>query len=69
MATDDPIRKLEFGKRADITADYRTMAIGLLFSSAIGLLDFRNIEYRIGEFKKLSDYQLSDQGLNLSDSE
>ncbi len=26
-----------------------------------------NIEYRIGEFKKLSDYQISDQGLNLSD--
>ncbi len=26
-----------------------------------------NIEFRIGEFKKLSDYRISDQGLNLSD--
>jgi hypothetical protein len=42
------------------------MAIGLLFFSAIGLLD---IEYRIGDFKKLPDYRISDQGLNLSNSE
>jgi|688.fasta_scaffold790565_1 hypothetical protein len=31
------------------------------------LSNYRNIEYCIGEFKKLSDYQISDQGLNLSD--
>jgi hypothetical protein len=27
----------------------------------------RNIEYRIGKFMKLSNYWISDQGLNLSD--
>jgi hypothetical protein len=40
------------------------MAIGLYFYL---LSNYRNIEYRIGEFKKLSDYRISDQGLNLSD--
>jgi hypothetical protein len=33
-------------------SDYQPMAIGLLFFL---LLDNRNIEYRIGEFKKLLD--------------
>jgi hypothetical protein len=28
---------------------------------------YQNIEYRIGEFKKLSYYRISDLGLNLSD--
>ncbi len=45
-------------------SEYRTMAIGLLFFQ---LSDYWNIEYRIGDFKKLSDYRVSDQGLNLSD--
>jgi hypothetical protein len=31
------------------------------------LSNYWNIEYRIGELKKLSDYRISDQGLNLSD--
>jgi hypothetical protein len=33
------------------------------------LSDYRIIEYRIGEFKKLSDYWIWDLSLNLSDSE
>jgi hypothetical protein len=40
------------------------MAIALSFISAI---DYQNIEDRIGQFKKLSDYRISDQGLNVSD--
>jgi hypothetical protein len=32
------------------------------------LSNYRNIEYRFGEFKKLLDYRISDQGLNLSDN-
>ncbi len=43
-------------------SDYRTMAIKLLF-----LFCYKNIEYRIGEFKKLSDNRISDLGLNLPD--
>jgi hypothetical protein len=31
------------------------------------LSNYRNFEYRIGEFKKVSDYRISDQGLNLWD--
>jgi hypothetical protein len=31
------------------------------------LSDYRNIKYRIGECRKLSDYRISDLGLNLSD--
>jgi hypothetical protein len=31
------------------------------------LSNYGNIEYRIGEFKKLLHYRISDQGLNLSD--
>jgi hypothetical protein len=46
------------------TIDYRTMAIILLFFL---LSDYRNIEYRIGEFKKLSNYRISDLGFNISD--
>ncbi len=38
------------------------MAIGLQFFL---LSNCQNIEYRIGEFKKLSDYRIYDQGLNL----
>jgi hypothetical protein len=37
------------------------MAVRLYFFHAIELS-----EYRIGEFKKLSDYWISEQGLNLS---
>ncbi len=42
------------------------MAIGLWIFL---LSNYQNIEYRIGEFKKLpiSDYRISDQGLNLSE--
>jgi hypothetical protein len=47
-----------------LLSDYRTRAIGLSFFL---LSNFRDIEYRIGEFKKLSDYRILDQGLNLSD--
>ncbi len=44
-------------------SDYRTMAtVSACFFSAIGLS-----EYRIGEFKKLFDYQISDLGLKLYD--
>ncbi len=45
-------------------SNYRNMTIGLLF---FRLSDYRNIEYRIRKFKKLSDYRISDLGLNLSD--
>jgi hypothetical protein len=45
-------------------SDYRTMAIVMQF---FRLLNYQNIEYRIDEFKKLLDYRISDQGLNLSD--
>jgi hypothetical protein len=31
------------------------------------LSNYRNIEYRIGEFKKLWDYWISHQGLKLSE--
>jgi hypothetical protein len=41
------------------------MAIGLCFFM---LSNYLNIKYRIGEFKKLSDYRILDQGLNLSDN-
>ncbi len=47
-----------------ILSDFRTMAIGLFFFL---LSNYWNIQYRIGEFKKLSEYQISDLGLNLSD--
>ncbi len=40
------------------------MAIGLLFFAAIGLLEYRILD---GKFKKLSDYRITDLGLNLSD--
>jgi hypothetical protein len=38
--------------------DNRTMAIGLPFFL---LSNYGNIEYRIGQLKKVSDYQISDQ--------
>ncbi len=44
----------DYGYRTELFLCYRTTW-------------YRNIEYRIGEFKKLSDYRISDQGLNLSD--
>jgi hypothetical protein len=37
--------------------DYWIMAIGLYFFL---ISNYWNIEYRIGEFKKLSDYRISD---------
>ncbi len=39
-------------------------AIGLPFFL---LPDYRNIDYQTGEFAKLQDYWISNQGLNLSD--
>ncbi len=48
-------------------SDYRTTSIGNGYQTVTFLLtDYRNIEYRNGKFEKLSDYQISDQGLNLS---
>jgi hypothetical protein len=47
-------------------SDYRTMSIRL-YCNIFLLSNYWNIEYRIGEFKKLTDYRISDQGLNLSD--
>jgi hypothetical protein len=41
-------------------------ATGLLLSDC-HFFFYQNIEYRTGEFEKLSDYRISDQGLNLSD--
>jgi hypothetical protein len=40
------------------------MTIRLLFFL---LSNYQNIKYRIGEFKKISDYQISNQDLNLLD--
>jgi hypothetical protein len=40
-------------------ADYRTVIFPLS--------DQRNIEHRTGEFEKLSDYRISEQGLDLSE--
>ncbi len=51
----------------DILLDYRTIGQWLSDCYFLLLSDHRNIEYRIGEFKKLSDYRISDLGLNLSD--
>jgi hypothetical protein len=31
------------------------------------LSNYRNVEYHIGKFKKLWDYLITDQGLNLAD--
>ncbi len=43
---------------------YQTIAIGLWFFFQS---NYRNIKYRIGEFKKLSDCPISDQNLDLFD--
>ncbi len=51
----------------DILLDYRTIGQWLSDCYFLLLSDHRNIKYRIGEFKKLSDYRISDLGLNLSD--
>ncbi len=53
--------------QCDILEDYQT--IGLLLSDCYFVLlsDYRNNEYRIGKFKKLSDYRILDLGLNLSE--
>jgi hypothetical protein len=40
-------------------SDYQTMAIKVYFFC---YLTIGNIKYRIGEFKKLLDYHISDQG-------
>jgi hypothetical protein len=45
----------------------RTIGLWLSDCSFFLLSDYRNIEHRIGEFKKLSEYRISDLGLNLSD--
>ncbi len=45
----------------------RIALIGVLDCNFFLLSNNRNTEYHIGEFKKLSDYRISDQGLNLSD--
>jgi hypothetical protein len=46
---------------------YYTIGLWLSDSNFFLLSNYRNIEYRIGELKKPSDYRISDQGLNLSD--
>jgi hypothetical protein len=48
----------------DCTMVHITISIGLLFFL---LSNYRNIENRIGKFKKLLDYRISDLSLNLSD--
>jgi hypothetical protein len=53
--------------RSITLSDYRTIAIWLSDSNSFLLSNYRNVEYRIVEFKKLTDYRISDQGLNLSD--
>jgi hypothetical protein len=49
--------------------NYRTIGLWLSDCNFFLLSNYwyRNIEYRIAEFKKLSDYRISDQDLNLSD--
>jgi hypothetical protein len=46
---------------------YRTIGLWLSDCNFFLQSNYRNIEYRIGQFKKLSDYRISVQGLNLSD--
>ncbi len=46
---------------------YRTIGLWLSDCNIFPLSNYWNIEYRIGEFKELLDYRISDQGLNLSD--
>ncbi len=46
---------------------YQTIGLRLAECNFFLLSNYQNIEYRIGEFKNLSDYWISDQGLNLSD--
>jgi hypothetical protein len=50
--------------------DYKTIKLsdyGFRIVIFFLLSDYRNVEYRIGELKKPSDYRISDLGLNLSD--
>jgi hypothetical protein len=44
-------------------SDYRTIGLCLSDCNFFLLSNYRNIEYRIGEFQKLSDYRISDQGM------
>jgi hypothetical protein len=46
---------------------YRTIGLWLSDCNFFLLSNYRNMEYRISEFTKLSDYRITDQGLNLSD--
>jgi hypothetical protein len=50
-----------------VVSSHRTIGLWLLDCNFFLLSNYRNIEYRIGQLKKVSDYQISDQGLNLSD--
>jgi hypothetical protein len=51
----------------DILKDYQTIRQWQSDCYFFCYHDYRNIEYQIGKFKKLSDYMISDLGLNLSD--
>ncbi len=53
--------------QGDILLDYRTIRLWLSICYFFLLWNYRNIKYRIGKFKKLSNYWISDLGLNLSD--
>ncbi len=46
---------------------YRTIGLWPSDCNFFLLSNYRNMEYRISEFTKLSDYRITDQGLNLSD--
>jgi hypothetical protein len=46
---------------------FLTIRLVLSGCNFVLLLNYRNIEYRIGKFKKLSDYWILDQSLNLSE--
>jgi hypothetical protein len=47
--------------------NYQTIGLWLSDCNFFLLPNYRNFAYCTGEFMKLSDYRISDQGLNLSD--
>jgi hypothetical protein len=51
----------------DTYIGYWTIILRLSECNFFRVSDYWNIEYQIGEFEKLSDYQISDQGPSLSD--
>jgi hypothetical protein len=50
-----------------VVSGHRTIGLWLSECHFFLLSNYQNIEYCIGQLKKVSDYQILDQGLNLSD--